>query len=263
MADVIENLEYDTTSELDAVEEQIQQEVEQATQTESPQSEDDDIPPQFRGKSLKEIAKYAASTEKALSKQGNELGEVRRLADELLRSQLMGAKAKEPEEAPKPDFFENPEEAVRSIVSSDPRVVAAEQFMRQQQRAQTQQALLQKHPDVGSIVTDAGFKEWVGASKVRTQLFQAAEAFDLDAADELLSTYKELKAVKQQKTQEVNKEVRDQTLRAASVDTGGTGESTKKVYRRADLIRLKINDPNRYEAMSDEILAAYREGRVK
>jgi len=47
------------------------------------------------------------------------------------------------------------------------------------------------------------------------------------------------------------------------VDTGGSGETTRKVYRRADLIRLKMRDPGKYDAMSDEIMAAYSEGRVK
>jgi hypothetical protein len=52
-------------------------------------------------------------------------------------------------------------------------------------------------------------------------------------------------------------------MKAAQVDTGGSGESSKRVYRRADLIRLKMNDPARYEALNDEILSAYAEGRVK
>jgi hypothetical protein len=32
---------------------------------------------------------------------------------------------------------------------------------------------------------------------------------------------------------------------------------------RADLIRLKMQDPNRYDALSDEIMQAYQEGRVR
>lgn len=258
MAEVLQDVDSDI-GELEAVEQQVEQTKQQEV---APQTEDE-IPPQFRGKSLAEIAKYAAVTEKALSKQGNELGEVRRLADELLRSQLMSTKVKEQEPAQKPDFFENPEEAVRSIVSNDPRVLAAEQFMDQQRRTQAQQMLLQKHPDTPSIVQDAGFRDWVAASKVRTHLFQSAEAFDFDAADELLSTYKELRGAKQRKVQEADTGQRDKTLRAASVDTGGTGDTTKKVYRRADLIRLKMRDPNKYDAMSDEIMAAYSEGRVR
>ena len=44
-----------------------------------------------------------------------------------------------------------------------------------------------------------------------------------------------------------------------------SGESTagKKIYRRADLIRLKQTDPQRYQSLADEIYQAYAEGRVK
>ena len=52
-------------------------------------------------------------------------------------------------------------------------------------------------------------------------------------------------------------------MKAATVDVGGTGESSRKVYRRADLIKLKMTDPQRYEDMQPEIMAAYSEGRVK
>jgi hypothetical protein len=52
-------------------------------------------------------------------------------------------------------------------------------------------------------------------------------------------------------------------LKAAGVDTGGTGESSKKIYRRADLIQLKLRDPDRYEQLQPEIMAAYAEGRVR
>ena len=37
----------------------------------------------------------------------------------------------------------------------------------------------------------------------------------------------------------------------------------EKVYRRADIIKLMKTDPERYNALSDEILKAYAEGRVK
>ena len=52
-------------------------------------------------------------------------------------------------------------------------------------------------------------------------------------------------------------------VRAAGVDVGGSGESGKRVYRRADLIRLKMTDPDRYEALSGEIMQAYQDGRVR
>jgi phage terminase large subunit GpA-like protein len=103
----------------------------------------------------------------------------------------------------------------------------------------------------------------VNASKVRAQLFQQADNYDLDAANELISTYKELRTVRQKQVDVAETAARTKTLNAVAVDTGGSGESTQKIYRRADLIRLKMRDPSKYESMNDEILEAYRTGRVK
>jgi excinuclease UvrABC nuclease subunit len=102
-------------------------------------------------------------------------------------------------------------------------------------------------------------------------LFAKADAeYDFEAADELLSTYKEIKQIKQQQQVQqatnadlVESKAQSQAMKAASVDVGGSGEVSRKVYRRADLIKLRMTDPDRYMQMSDEIMQAYAEGRVK
>jgi hypothetical protein len=129
---------------------------------------------------------------------------------------------------------------------------------------QTQQRLAKEHPDFMEISADKDFETWIKSSQVRLELYTRADAkFDFDAANELLTTYKQLRGIKQKQVEQSGKEARQQSLKAAQVDTGGTGESSKRVYRRADLIRLKMTDPARYDALSDEIMAAYAEGRVK
>ncbi len=253
----MQDIEQDEVGELEAVEEKIQaQNLEQT-------SADDDLPAQFRGKSPKEIAKYADAIEKRLSKQGNELGEVRRLADELLKSQLMASKSVESEKPKEVDFFENPQEAVRQQVENHPAVQQAQIMAMQARRVQAQQAFVSQHPDAQEIVQNPEFQQWVQGSRVRMQLFQAADAYDVDAANELFSTFKELRSARQQRSADVDTKARDQSIRAASVETGGSGESSKKVYRRSDLIRLKMRDPAKYDSMSEEILSAYRDGRVR
>jgi hypothetical protein len=129
---------------------------------------------------------------------------------------------------------------------------------------QTQQKLANAHPDFAQIVQDQDFANWVKSSPVRIGLYSKADGeFDFDSANELLSTYKEIKGVKTKQAREESETTRKQNLQAASVDSSGTGESSKRVYRRADLIRLKMTDPARYEMLSDEIMQAYSEGRVK
>ena len=227
-------------------------------------TEEDNIPEEFRTLSKADLAGMLKHTRKELGRQNAEVGEIRKLADELIKSQLSKPETKPVAEV---DFFENPQEAIRQAVETNPRVLAAEQYALNAQKAQTVQALAQKHPDYTQVVQDADFANWIKASKVRVQLFQAAENFNLDAADELLSTYKQLKSINKPQVKEPpsaeEKAARTSSMQAAAVDTGGSGESGKKVYRRTDLIRLKMRDPAKFKDMQDEIDKAYREGRVK
>lgn len=219
------------------------------------------IPEKYKGKSVEELITWHQEAEKKASRLGNEIGDVRKLADELLKSQLVKkAEIAQPQEV---DFFENPQEAMRQAIDNSPKVRAAEEYALNAQRQMAVQNLIQKHPDYLQVAQDQEFNDWVAKSNVRKNLFQAAQNYDFEAGDELLSTFKELRSAKQQKVSQVENKARDSALQAASVETSGTSETSRKIYRRADLIRLRMQDPARYEAMSDEIYKAYSEDRVK
>ena len=243
------------SSELEAEEAKIQDQIE---------VDDTKIPEKYRNKNLEDIIKMHQEAEKLIGKQAQEVGEVRKLADELIKQNLGVKQQVVKEEEPEVDFFENPQKAVQKTVEKHPDVLAARQAASEFRKMQTQQRLSQVHPDMGEIVKDQGFADWVKGSSVRLALFARADAeYDFEAANELLSTYKQLRGVKAKQTENAGEQLRKQNLKAVGVDSGGTGESTKRVYRRADLIRLKMTDPGRYEALSDEIMQAYQEGRVK
>jgi hypothetical protein len=224
-----------------------------------------ELPEKYRDKSLDEVVRMHQEAEKLIGKQAQEVGEVRKLADELIRQNLTVKQQQQTRDVePEIDFFENPQKAVQRTVDSHPDILAARQATLEMKRAQIQQKLAQEHPDFGDIAKNEDFANWVKSSPVRIDLFKKADAeFDYDSANELLSTYKELRSVKQKQTSNAGEATRKQNLKAAGVDVGGSGESSKRVYRRADLIRLKMQDPSRYEALSDEIMTAYQEGRVK
>ena len=245
------------TSELDTVETILNPE---------PKVEDKavDVPEKYRGKSVEDIIKMHQEAEKLIGKQAQEVGEVRKLADDLLK-QTLGKQTTPTEVEPEIDFFEDPKKAVQKTLEAHPDVLAAKQAAQEFKRMQIQQQLATNHPDFQQIVQDPDFAEWVKASKVRMSLYAKADSeYDFDSADELLSTYKQLKQVKAtSKATESGKQAVEKGLKAAAVDNGGAGESSKRVYRRADLIRLRMTDPGRYEALEPEIMAAYAEGRVK
>ena len=223
------------------------------------------IPEKYKGKNFEDIVKMHQEAEKLIGRQAQEVGEVRRLADNLIKQQLSSKQTESPPQVETEiDFFEDPKLAVQKAVASHPDVLAAKQASSQFKQMQTQAMLAKKHPDFVSVVQDGEFIEWVKQSPMRLNMYAMADAnYDYSAADELLSTFKQIRTAKTAQTTEAGNSVRKQNLKAAAVDVGGTGESSKKVYRRADLIRLRMTDPNRYESLQDEIMSAYADGRVK
>ena len=242
------------------------------TPTEQPQEEpkvEDNLPSKYRGKTVDEIIKMHQEAEKLIGRQAQEVGEVRKLADELLKRQL------EPKETPKAtkeeeiDFFEDPDKAVNRKIENHPAIQEAKQQALQLKQMQTFNRLRESFPDFQDTVQDPEFAEWVKSSPVRVRLYAQADAeFDYDAAAELLTTWKYVKPPKQTASLPVEPEIQQAqkaAIKAATVDVGGTaeGNTSKKIYRRIDLIRLNLEDPDRYEAMQDEIMQAYRDGRVR
>ena len=223
-----------------------------------------ELPEKYRDKSLDDIVKMHQEAEKLIGKQAQEVGEVRKLADELIKQNLGSRQQQTRQEEPEVDFFENPQKAVQRTVDNHPDILAARQVTQEMKRAQIQQRLAQEHPDFGEIAKDQDFANWVKSSPVRIKIFEQADSgYDFDSANELLSTYKQLRGVKNKQMSDAGEASRKQTLKAVGVDTGGSGESSKKVYRRADLIQLQLRDPDRYAALSDEIMQAYIEKRVR
>lgn len=225
-----------------------------------------DIPEKYRGKSMEEIVKMHQEAEKLLGKQSSEVGQLRGVVDDYIQAQLSNQQAPvQQQEDDDIDFFVDPEKAVARAIENHPKIKEAEAYTAQNKRQTALSQLQSKHPEMKQILSDSSFVEWVKGSKIRTQLFvQADQAFDYDAADELFSLWKERAGVARQ-TVEVEKQARKQQLKSANTGNArGTGEgSRKKVYRRADIIKLMKTDPERYSALSEEIFQAYAEGRVK
>lgn len=226
--------------------------------------QDDDIPEKYRGKTAKELVEMHQNAEQALGKQSSEVGELRKVVDEYIASQLSNQQAPV-EDDEEVDFFVDPERAVAKAIANHPKIKEAEKVSRQFQRETALTTLQSKHPDMAEILQNEDFVSWVKASKVRTDLFiKADQQFDYEAADELFSYWKERQGIVQQ-TAAVEKQARKQQIKAANTGNArGAGDTKrKKIYRRSDIIKLMKTDPDRYQALSDEIMTAYREGRVK
>tara|TARA_R110000765_G_scaffold96262_2_gene181037 strand:+ start:1779 stop:2579 length:801 start_codon:yes stop_codon:yes gene_type:complete len=245
--------------------------ISEETQAPEPEQsqEEPEVPSKFQGKSVTEIVDSYENLEKELGRKGQEIGELRKLTDGILKQQLTTnqngtAPESQEEEA---DFFDDPNTAVSKAIENHPKFREFEAQQAAQKAAATTQQLKAAHPDYSEVISDAGFQEWVKKSPIRTNLYVAAHNdYNLPAAMELLENWKERKLISNTSDAEANKAAkRDAALRNGKSISRSSSESTvgKKIYRRADLIRLKTNDPQRYEALQDEILQAYSEGRVK
>jgi len=250
-----ETNEEDTLETL-AIEDEVEETVEEPEQ---------ELPQKFQGKSSSEIAEAYENLEKELGRKGQEIGELRKLTDSFLQTQITHNK-ETTTDTEDLDFYDNPEAAVRTIIERHPKFREFTQQTQQQQASMTAQQLEKTHPDFKDVVTSPDFQEWIEGSKIRQRLFKEADAYDYDSADELLTIWKERQMISKTKEVEAEKE----TTRKAALKTGKgvsrtSSESTagKKIYRRADLIRLKQTDPNRYDTLAEEIFSAYQDGRVK
>jgi len=240
------------------------------TPQEEEQPQQPEVPEKYKGKSVEDLVQMHQELEKFSGKQSTEVGELRKVVDDYIQTQLSTQQAPQQQQYQDDndddvDFFVDPKTAVSRAIDNHPKIKEAQAYTQQYKQQATLAQLKSSHPEMEQILQDPKFAEWIKGSKVRTQLFvQADQAYDYDAANELFSLWKERNQVVQQ-TAQAEREARKSSVKTASTGNArGTAEgSRRKVYRRADIIKLMRTDPERYQSMSDELLKAYAEGRVR
>ena len=207
--------------------------------------------------------------EQQYGKQGNELGELRKLADSLIQKNLQEAQDTPVQEQEKrlseDDFLANPVDSVRKIVEEAIQPIKG--ALQQTNTDTTMSRLQAKHPDVEAIVKDLDFQKWVMESVPRQDMWQKASAGDFNYADELFSQYKSLHGIKMEQQKEIARTEKERELNAATAVASGASQDAvskgKPTYKRSELIRLQLEDPRRYADLQPEIYQAYKEGRVR
>ena len=223
-----------------------------------------EVPSKFRDKSIDDVIKSYKELEKELGRKNNEVGELRNLTDDILKQQLEKPTEVKENQIDLDDLLENPNAVVTRAIDDNPRLARLEEQLKQAQIIESKKGFENKHPDWQSTLESEDFKEWVTGSSIRKEMFNRANSkFDYEMADELFGLYKDVRGVKKEQAEEKAATKRKKALKNTSVEKGSTGEVSKKVYRRTDLIRLRATNPDRYNDMGDEIMLAYQEGRVR
>ena len=232
--------------------------------------EEAQLPPKFEGKNVDEIVKSYANLEQQFGRQGSELGELRKLADSLIQKNLQDTSNTRSESLEKSisedDFYSDPVNAVRKVVEEA--LEPMKSNLSQSKVDSTVQRLQAKHPDMADVVNDLGFQQWIMETTPRQDMWVKASNGDFEYADELFTQYKgnntsQVQAQKEQKQVVKSKELEDASSVSSGASQDAGGSSGKTIYRRSELIRLKMNDPTRYSDLHGEIMQAYAEGRVR
>lgn len=253
-----------TTSNVEDELEDISGEINQVTQTQ--RATEKQIPEKFKNKSLDDVITSYTQLESEYGRKANEVGELRRLTDELLGLQLKKEASVEPpkKSITSDDLFENPDQIINDAVNSNPRIKELENQIRADKIQKERDKFESQHADWQSVMGSQDFQDWIRQSPARTRLLvEADKNYDYQTGSELLTLYKEIKQVDIRKKEAEALEKTDSDLKASITERGSTGQTGKKVYRRADLIQLRLRNPAKYSAMEDEIMNAYKEGRVK
>jgi len=233
------------------------------TETEAKETTSD-IPDKYKDKSLEDIVRMHQEAEKLLGKQSSEVGDLRKAVDELVKVKISeDAKSPTKEEEPELDFYDDPKGSVSKAVENSDTIIQMKEMLARQQQQEALKQIGEKHPDYEEIIKNQNFVDWIKSSTVRTELYHRADKYDFNAADELLSNWKEIKGVVE-KTESLNEKDRKLQVKAASTGGKGSGEPmSRKIYRRSEIVNLMINDPQKYQANVDVFDKAYAEGRVK
>ena len=225
---------------------------------------EEDLPEKYKGKSASDIARMHQELEKRLGQQSSEVGELRRHFDDYVQSNV--AQQSAPEVVEEVDFFADPNAAMARAIDNHPTLRQAQEVAAEMAKSQALAKLKVSHPDMNDVLKDEGFKEWVNGSSIRRGLYEQADTrYDFAAADELITLYKERQGIVKQ-TAKVERQHQKNEVKRASTGTARSnpeGATSKKIYRRRDIIELMNSDPKRYEALLPEIMKAYEEKRVK
>lgn len=232
-----------------------------------------ELPERFKGKAPEEIAKSYVELEKAYSRQGQDIGRLRKTVDEMLELELRGSKLKQEEPSTKPveasELFDDPDKVVRGVARevADERVKGLEQQLMQERLARAKSDFAKQFPTWEQDAHDPEFINWIHEKPHRVKLARAADAWDFDAAETLFGTYYDQREAQKAK---VSKQELKQKVKEVTLETAGAGApDLEQTFSRSALMdkRLAAKRGDRsadtwLRNNAEAIAIAYEEGRI-
>lgn len=229
------------------------------------------IPSKFVGKSAEEIAASYEQLEREFGRRGNELGELRKITDDILKAQLSPTKQAESEDGITSEtLLDDPQAAIDRAIANSPEVKALRADKAETASNVALERLKTDHPDAGAVIASPDFNAWINAIPSRAARYAKADNVqDFDVANELIATFKEVHPVstptpEQTAAADAARQAELDGVRGAKPGASNPGTKQKgKILLRADLMRLRQSDPDRYNRLGPQIEKAYAENRVR
>ena len=225
------------------------------------------IPEKFKGKSPEEIIEMYTNLESEFGRRANQIGELRRVNDQLLELSDPSEKKTTPDRKPVQvdTLLENPDQVITEAVDNNPRLKAIEEKLTKADILEAKTRFETAHPQwQQQLQSDQSFQQWIMESPLRQKLIlEADKNYDYDTAKEVYDLYDQVKGNKvQEATDERNSNAR-QAVDKQVTESKSLGESQpKKKFKRSEIIHLRIHNPALYEQRKAEIMDAYNNDRV-
>ena len=221
--------------------------------------------------SAEEIAASYEQLEREFGRRGNELGELRKITDDILKAQLSPTKQAESEDGITSEtLLDDPQAAIDRAIANSPEVKALRADKAETASNVALERLKTDHPDAGAVIASPDFNAWINAIPSRAARYATADNVqDFDVANELIATFKEVHPVstptpEQTAAADAARQAELDGVRGAKPGASNPGTKQKgKILLRADLMRLRQSDPDRYNRLGPQIEKAYAENRVR
>lgn len=235
------------------------------------------VPTKYAGKSVEDLIQMHQNAERALSRQGNEAGELRRLADAIITGQTQNNAKKE---AVKPlnvqTLLDDPEQALTQALERSPvaqRQQTQEQRLNELEGQISYNEFVSKHTNYQEDASSPEFLKWVQKNHIRSQLAIRADKHDYRAAKDLFDLWDEYKEVANvdDKVADIQQQRQDKLNKVRTTRSAASEGRVVAKYSRAKLmaLRMRVQDgePDALAKWNDpqfqaDMLAAYSEKRV-
>ena len=237
---------------------------------------EDTIPERFKDKSAQEVASSYTELEKAYSRQGQDLGDMRKTLDEYILLQSQGnaqdtntTTTEQADPVSIDDLYEDTEGSIRRVVTeeTDNRISQLENALAQEKLDGSLRGFDKEFPGWREQVSTPEYVNWLQEAPYRVKMAQlAGEAQDMSAAQGLLEMWYENTSQGNAQAQQEN---RTALQNAGLESSGASGVELDNTFSRNELMQKRVaakqgdtSAGDWLKANHEAIAIAYEEGHI-